>query len=476
MRNNLKKLQTAVKDLATIKQKAKNTAKEIAEIKRQAEIKEFDVEFMSDSSAAMLQGIPIKYHIILIASAFFLLIAGLWANFATLDVVTVGQGKVIPSRNMQTVQNLEGGIIKDIRIKVGEVVERGQVLMVIDDTRFISSMKEEETQIYALRAKIARLNAETTGTELDIPPELQEKYPNYVNSERNLYESRKKELEVKLNILKDDLMQRGQELTAAKGKKEQLSRSLALVQRELNLTQPLVKQGAVSEVDVLRLERSVNDMRGDLEQTTLSIPKLESNVASAQKKIQELIITFRTEALGLLNTAKSDYSRLQQTNIAAEDRVKRTIVRSPVRGTVNQLKINTIGGIVQPGQTLVDIVPLDDTLLIEANVRPADIGFLRPGLPATVKISAYDFSIYGGLKAIVEHISADTITDEKGNSFYQIRVRTTQRSYLIGKHGEKLQIIPGMSATVDILTGQKTVLEYLLKPIIKAKRNAMRER
>ncbi|HRE31703.1 MAG TPA: HlyD family type I secretion periplasmic adaptor subunit, partial [Candidatus Berkiella sp.] len=204
--------------------------------------------------------------------------------------------------------------------------------------------------------------------------------------------------------------------------------------------------------------------------------KLEASLTGSQRKINELLLGFKSDAFKELNAARAEYSRLFESNKAAADRVTRTIVRSPVRGTVNQVKVTTIGGIVQPGQDLMDIVPLDDTLLIEANVRPSDIGFLRPGLPATVKISAYDFSIYGGLKAVVEHISADTITDEKGNSFYQIRVRTTEASYLLGKHGEPLQIIPGMSATVDILTGQKTVLEYLLKPIIKAKRNAMRER
>jgi adhesin transport system membrane fusion protein len=192
--------------------------------------------------------------------------------------------------------------------------------------------------------------------------------------------------------------------------------------------------------------------------------------------MEELIISFKTSALTDLNAAKADYNKLTETNTAAADRVNRTVIKSPVHGTINQIKVTTLGGIVQPGQDIINIVPLGDTLLIEANIRPADIGFLRPGLEAMVKISAYDFSIYGGLKATVEHISADTIMDEKNNPFYQIRVRTTERSYLIGKHGEELQIIPGMSATVDILTGHKTVLEYLLKPIIKAKKNAMRER
>lgn len=456
--------------------KLREAVNELAETKKKAEIQEVDVEFMTDSSAAMLQGVPFRYHLILIAAAGFLFIAGIWASFATLDVVTVAQGKVIPSRSMQVVQNLEGGIVKDIRVKVGEVVERGQVVMIIDDTRFVSSMKEGVVQSDALQAKIERLTAETSGLPLKFSKELMESSPDTVKNETSLYENRKHELEVKLNILKDDVEQRKQELSGAQGKKDQIERSLTLVKKELSLTKPLVSQGAVSEVDVLRLERTVNDLQGDLEQTQLSIPKLEASLAGSQRKIDELLLGFKSDAFKDLNTAKAEYSRLFESNKAAADRVTRTIVRSPVRGTVNQVKVATIGGIVQPGQDLMDIVPLDDTLLIEANVRPADIGFLRPGLSATVKISAYDFSIYGGLKAVVEHISADTITDEKGNAFYQIRVRTTEASYLVGKHGERLQIIPGMSATVDILTGEKTVLEYLLKPIIKAKRNAMRER
>ncbi|MBS0287644.1 MAG: HlyD family type I secretion periplasmic adaptor subunit [Proteobacteria bacterium] len=469
MRDKIQKALKKVQNLPAV-------VNDLRELKRKEDIKEVDIEFMTDSSAATLEGVPVRYHIILVASMAFLFIALIWASFATLDVVTVGQGKVIPSSNMQVIQNLEGGIVKDIRVKIGDVVEKDQVLMIIDDTRFVSSLKENETQMAALKAKLIRLGAETNGEELKFPSELEQQYPQYVNAEKNLYESRKKELQVKLNILKDEAEQKKQELMGARQKKDQLQRSLDLVKKELNLTKPLISQGAVSEVEVLRLERTVNDLSGDLEQTDLSIPKLEANLAGAQKKIEELLISFKTEALSDTNTAKAEFNKLNETNLAAADRVRRTIVRSPVQGTINEVKVTTIGGIVQPGQDLIKIVPLNDTLLIEANIRPADIGFLRPGLPATVKISAYDFSIYGGLKAIVEHISADTITDEKGNPFYQIRVRTTERSYLIGKHGERLQIIPGMSATVDILTGQKTVLEYLLKPIIKAKKNAMRER
>lgn len=444
--------------------------------KLKSEIKENDIEFMTDTSAAMMQGIPIAYHLILWSAAAFLFIAAVWANFAVLDVVTTGQGKVIPSSSIQTVQNLEGGIVKDMRVKIGEIVERDQILMIIDDTRFSSSLKEQEVQLYALEAKIARLTAEASGEKLVFEKKLREEYPQYVQNEKSLYDSRKRELEIKLNILKEQEGQKKQELIEMQGKKEQLERSLVLVEKELALTRPLVKSGAVSEVEVLRLERTVNDLAGELEQTKLAIPRLKSSLVGAQRKIDEMLITFKTETISELNTARSEYRRLLETQRAAEDRFSRTVIRSPVRGTINQIHINTVGGVVQPGEDLIDIVPLDDTLLIEANIRPSDIGFLRPGLDTTVKISAYDFSIYGGLKATVEHISADTITDEKGDPYYQIRVRTTDKNYLVGKRGERLDIIPGMSATVDILTGNKTVLEYLLKPIIKAKQNAMRER
>lgn len=443
---------------------------------RKSEVEEVDIEYMTDSSAAMLQGAPIRFHLILWLAAAFLTFAGIWANYAVLDVVTTGEGKVIPSSNKQTVSNLEGGIIKDIRVRPGDVVEKGQIIMIIDDTRFASSLKETEEQIRALEAKIVRLSAEATGRPLNFSKDLKDDYPQYVANETNLYESRQRELAVKLNILRDQEEQKEQELAEVKNKLEQLKRSLVLVKKELDLTRPLVADGAVSEVELLRLERNVNDLTGELEQTELSIPRAEANLNGARKKIDEMTISARTESLSELNSAKADYQRLVEQVRAAKDRVYRTDVRSPVTGTVNEVHATTIGGIVQPGQDLVDIIPLNDTLLIEANIRPSDIGFLRPNLDATVKISAYDFSIHGGLKATVEHISADTITNERGDSFYKIRVRTTDKNYLVGKQGEKLHIIPGMSATVDILTGEKTVLEYLLKPIIKAKKNAMRER
>lgn len=227
-------------------------------------------------------------------------------------------------------------------------------------------------------------------------------------------------------------------------------------------------------MELLRLERTVNDLQGELQANQLALPRLEANLAGAQKKVEEQKIEYKTKALGELNDAKTELSKITEQNTALEDRVKRTLVRSPVKGTANQVKVTTIGAVVQPGQDLIEIVPLEDTLLVEANVRPADIGFLRPDLPAKVKVTAYDFSIYGGLEGKVVRISADTITNEKGESFYQIHVRTKQS--FISHQGKNLPIIPGMAVTVDILTGHKTVLDYILKPILKTKQNAMQER
>lgn len=440
-------------------------------------IKEVDLQYMTDSSAATLEGAPIGYHMILWACIAFLFVALIWANFAVLDVVTVGEGKVIPSSKLQIVQNLEGGIIKEIHVKEGDSVVKNQILMVIDDTRFASSYTETAVQVYALKAKIVRLTAEAQGLSLIFEPELIKKYPTYVQNETNLYNDRNSELKKKLQIQKEQADQKLQELKEMQGKRDQLKKSLALATRELTMTRPMRESGAVSEVELLRLERTVNDIGGDLLAAQTAIPRLESALSSEKNKLDDIILSFRSSAGKDLNDAKAEYNRLFENIKGAEDRLVRTQVRSPVKGTINQLLVNTIGAVVQPGANLIEIVPSNDSLLIEVDIRPKDIGFLSIGLPATVKISAYDFSIYGGFQATVEHISSTTIPNAKGDPFYKILVRTKEKTYLVDKvTGEKLYISPGMSATVDILTGHKSVLDYILKPILKTRENALHER
>ncbi|MFO3442507.1 HlyD family type I secretion periplasmic adaptor subunit [Legionella pneumophila serogroup 1] len=367
-------------------------------------------------------------HIILWTSLLFFIVAIIWANYAILDEVTTGQGKVIPSSEVQVIQNLEGGIIQNIFVKEGQIVKKDQILMQIDNTRFMASYAEAEKKIDALEIEIIRLNAEISDTKPVFPDKFIKAYPHLVQDQLSLYESRMREL-------------------------NQLKKSLELAQKELDLTRPLLKGGSVSEVEVIRLERSVSEIKGNIEK-------------------------FKSEELDKLNKARTELFALVEANKADKDRLTRTTVRSPVYGIVKQIKSTTIGGVVQPGSDLLEIVPLDDTLLIEAKIRPSDIGFIHPGQKAMVKITAYDFSIYGGLEGVVEHISADTIidekTDKKEESYYIVKVRT-EKNYL-GTEKKPLPIIPGMQATVDILTGQKSVLQYLLKPIIKAKQSALRER
>ncbi|KTD19406.1 HlyD family type I secretion periplasmic adaptor subunit [Legionella israelensis] len=367
-------------------------------------------------------------HIILWTSVLFIAAALIWAYYAKLDEVTTGSGKVIPSSEIQVIQNLEGGIVEKIMVSEGDIVKKGQTLMQIDNTLFMATYNEALKKMTALELEIIRLNALMQNKPLSIPQKYIKSSPNLVQVAEALDKSKKQEL-------------------------EQMNKALALAERELKLTRPLVSRGAVSEVEVLRLERTINELKG---------------------KISE----FKSKALERLNQARSELLALKEAHMADKDRVTRTTVRSPVKGIINRIKINTMGGVIKPGMDIIEIVPLEDTLLIEAKIRPGDIGFIHPGQKAMVKISAYDFSIYGGLEGKVEQISADTITEEKSNnkeeSFYVIRVRTEKNH--LGTEKNPLPIIPGMLATVDILTGEKTVLEYILKPIIKAQKTALRER
>ena len=437
-----------------------------------------DVEFMREAAGAVLEGPRYLSHWILWSTVAFMTAAIGWAAWANVDEVIVGEGKVIPSNRVQVVQNLEGGIVSEIMVQLGQVVQKDQPLMRIDDTRFSASSREGRAKDDALLAKIARLTAEAANGAFVPPPQLARENPQLLAQERTLYLSRQRELQANLAVLRQQADQRRQELTEKRSREVQLQQSYALVSKELAMTRPLAQQGVVSEVEVLRLERQANDFQGELDAARLAIPRLESALLEVQQKSEELTARFRADSMKELNLARAEQTALSAANTALEDRVTRTVVRAPLTGVVKQVKVTTVGGVIQPGMDLVEIVPVEDTLLIEARVRPADIAFLRTGQEAMVKLSAYDFSIYGGFPATLETISADTITadrpGERAESFYQIRVRTRENKP--SGHDETLPIMPGMVATVDIKTGKKTVLHYLLKPIVKTKEVAFRER
>lgn len=403
----------------------------------------------------------------------------LWATLAEIDEVTRGNGKVIPSQQIQVVQNLEGGILDKLLVHVGEIVEKGQLLLEIDKTRFSAPYQESRVSYLALKAQIARLDAEIHDKKFIIPEEVTKEKPELGVREQQLYNSRKEQLGAKQQILQEQHTQRRQELAELRSKLEELTRTFALLQRELAMITPLIAKGAVSEVEVLRLQRQSSEMKGNIETAKISIPKVESKIAEAKKAMEEVLLTFQNTARSDLNEAYSKIEGIAANSEALMDRLQRTEVRSPVRGTINQILVNTVGGTIQPGMNLVEIVPLEDSLLVEAHIKPSDIAFLRPNQVAKVKFTAYDFTIYGGLDAHLEHIGADSITDKQGgkqqeDSYYVVRLRTNQ-NYL-GTKEKPLPIIPGMVVSVDIMTGKKTILSYLIKPIMRAKYTALRER
>lgn len=435
-----------------------------------------DADFMPAVHAATRSGARPSAYLLLFIIALFFVIFLSWANVATLDEVTRGDGTVIPSSQIQVVQNLEGGIVAEISVREGEVVDKNQILIRIDQTQAAAGYRESRAKYLSLLAAVARLKAEVDGTEVAFPTEILDDAPNVAADELALFASRQSGLKTDLSILRQQADQRRQELVELRARLVRLKEAYQLVSEELEIIEPLVASGVVSKVELLRLRREANSIKGDRQATRLAIPRASSALREATGRIEERKISLRTESLRELNLRSAELAVIAETITSGKDRALRADVRSPVHGTVKQILVSTVGGVIRPGQDLVEIVPLEDTLLIEARIRPADIAFLRPGQDATVKITAYDFSIYGGLKAKVENISADTIEDEqqKGKTFYRIRLRT-DRSYL-GTEKEPLPIIPGMTASVDILTGEKTVLDYLLKPILKVRDRALRER
>jgi len=420
-----------------------------------------------------------RFAHILLGMIFVIVISFLiWADQAVLDQVTLGEGRVVPSGQTQVIQNLEGGILAEVLTSEGQIVDKGQVLMRIDNTVAESRLRELKQRYFSGLATVTRLESEIAGITdseaIKFPDELLQGAPDVARSELALFVIRQQQLQSQLAILQDQLSQRQQELAELRGKADNLRGSFGLAQKELDITQPLAAQGVVSKVDLLRLERQVNDLRSDINAADLARPRAEAAVEEARKRLNERIVTFKTDASQDLTKAKLELAATAEEMGANQDRVTRTEVRSPVHGTIKEIKIRTIGGVIQPGQNLIEVVPIEDTLLVEAQIRPSDIAFIRPKQAAVVKVTAYDFSIYGGLDAVVEEISADTIQNEKGEHFFRIRLRTDKN--FLGTTEKPLPIIPGMTASVDILTGHKTVLEYLLAPVMRARDTALRER
>ena len=411
-------------------------------------------------------------RILLWSSLLCVLVLLIWASLGYIDEVVRGQGKVVPSRQVQVVQSLDGGVVEEILVRPGQRVDAGQVLLRLDPTRSTASLGENKAETLALKAKAARLEALATGEPFKAPDDVLKQAPNVVEMERRVWESKTQELQTAISIARDQFNQRQQELRETMANRDQAASSCSLTSEELRVTKPLLSSGAVSEVDLLRLQRDVARFCGEAKAAGAQIGRIQAAIQEAERKVQESELNARNLARVELSETRGKLSSLEQGQLALQDRVKLAEVRSPVRGTVNNLMANTVGGVVQPGKDILDIVPMDDTLLLEVQINPKDIGFLHFGQKAEVKFTAYDFAIYGGLAGKVEQIAANTITDEKGNSFYIVKVRTDRAH--VGD--DSRPIIPGMQAEVHILTGQRTLMQYLLKPILRAKANAFTER
>lgn len=439
-------------------------------------VQRVDLKYMSYSSEAVLQQTPYLSRLLMWVLAALIVVMLIWAAVAEVDEFTRAEGRVVPSGDVQIVQNLEGGILASLMVAEGDIVERDQPLLQIDDTLVSSSFRERSLQAEQLAVKAARLRAEVRGTSLEEELSTLEGTPDAraVFSERQLFLARQRDFELRSAALRERVEQRRQELSSMRVERDTVAVSYELLSREVAMSRPMVEQGALSRVELLRLERQANDLKGQVERASLAIPQLESALQEAIGQVESFEQTFRSEAQAELSDVSAELNRLQESNQGLADRVRRTVVRSPVRGTVKQLRVRTLGGVIQPGMDLVEIVPTDDSLLVEARVHPRDIAFIHPAQRATVKFTAYDYAIHGGLPARVVHISPDTLTAEDGSRFYQIRLQT--ESGHLGPRDEPLPIISGMTVEADILTGRKTLLSYLLKPIFKTRELAFRER
>ncbi len=415
-----------------------------------------------------------SHHLLLFTVLAVVAAALFWAHWAVLDEVTRGEGRVIPSSQVQVVQNLEGGIVEEILVREGDVVNPDDIVVRLSDTQFISDAQQNRLEVLHLKAKIARLEAEVEGRDYLPPAEVVMERPDFGESEAHAYRVRKAEFEGVQSIFRAQLQQRQQELAKLRVDVENLKDSLQLARREMEIAERARKLEVVPEIEMVRLQRELRTLESQYEGGKLSVPGLEATIREIELKIEGERRTFVAEATGELNEVRATLSRLQEKQRTLNDRLERTDIRSPVHGVVKRIHVTTLGGVIQPGMEVVEIVPLEDQLLVEARIRPADIGFLRPDQSATIKFTAYDSTIYGGLDAQLEQISADTLIDEQGERYYRVRLRTEKSA--LGTTEQPLPIIAGMTATVELLTGQKTVLDYLLKPLIKARQSALRER
>lgn len=431
-------------------------------------------DFMSElEAAARLR--PSRTALVLLFTIISLVVAFMiWASLAKVEEITRGQGKVVPSQDIQIVQSLEGGIVEEILVRQGELVKKGDVLLRISDVMYTSQERGTEAQFLSLTAKKARLSAEARGEEYVVPGEIAQKVPQIAANETALYESRQSELQNSYEILDQRIEKAQADLAEVNAQISRLAQTRNSLGKELEITREMVRKRAVPQLEELRLSRELNDIKGQINAESQRRASLQAEVNAALKEREGQRAKFQSQALSELNEVETQIAQLQESLRSIGDKVDRTEIRSPVDGVVNNIAVNTVGGVVEPAMQLVEIVPTDDELKIVAQIAPEDVAFLRPDLPVKVKISAYDPQVYGALDGKLSRIGANSVRDNEGNVFFEIEVKT-EKNYL-GEEDNPLPITPGMVANVEVITGKRSILEYLIKPLLRARDRALTER
>lgn len=442
--------------------------------KHKTKVSHDELEFLNSRSAAVLEQTALRSRMFLWVLLLTVVVAIFWMDRTMIDEVVKGNGKIVPSDQIKSIQNLEGGIVKEIMVKEGDSVKRGQPLLKIEDIFFSSSYEKNRLKYNELYAKLLRLKAEAFSQPFNIPKTMDKDLAELVAKERNLYESNLQQLQKSLAVVKAQITQHRQKLTEMKEHYQELKNEMELVQKQIDINIPLVKRKIVSEVNFLKLQQEKNNVQQELTKTKHAIASTKAVILEAENKLDETLLSFENRAKEELNSISAELKRIKESQLALKDQVKRTLVRSPVDGIVKNIYVNTIGGVAQPGVKIMDILPTGKTLLVEVKIHPKDIAFIYPDQRAVIKVTAYDFSIFGGLNGKVVRISPDSITEADGKTYYKVWIET-DKNYL-GTKESPLNLIPGMVVYADIVTRKKSILDYILRPLLKTTENAFKER
>lgn len=433
-----------------------------------------ETDFMSELEAATHMRPATSATLMLFSIIILVLLALIWAGVTQVEQLTRGQGQVVPSSNVQFVQSLEGGIVEELMVSQGQRVQKGEILMRLSDVQFSSEERGTRAKFLGLEAQKARLLAEANDQDFIVPKEVKENAPQIAQSELALYNSRQKELQNSYAILEDRITKASAELAEVNAQINRFYESRKLMREELAITSEMVKKRAMPKLEEIRLNREINDLTGQINANSQRKIALQAELSVAEKEKASQLDRFHSQALGELNNVQTEISSLKENLKTIGDRVDRREVKAPIDGIVNNIAVSTVGGVVEPAMRLVEIVPLDEELKIIAKIQPSDIAFIRPGQSAKVKVTAYDAQIYGALQAELTRIGATSATDQEGNVTFEVELRT-QKNYL-GTEESPLPITPGMVAQIEVITGKRSILDYLLKPVLRARDRAFTER